>query len=56
VISLPKPTQDAEWGGYSGYFADPDGYSWEVASNPFFPLAADGSVQLPESSVWDDPQ
>ena len=35
------------WGGYSGYFADPDGHLWEVAHNPFFPLAADGRVQLP---------
>jgi hypothetical protein len=31
-----KPAQDAEWGGYSGYFADPDGYLREVAWNPFF--------------------
>lgn len=43
-----KPAQVPEWGGYSGYFADPDGYPWEVAWNPGFPLAADGSVQLPE--------
>ena len=31
------PVQDArqrEWGGYSGYFADPDGYRWEIAVNP----------------------
>ena len=31
-----KPAQDTSWGGYSGYFADPDGYLWEVAWNPFF--------------------
>jgi catechol 2,3-dioxygenase-like lactoylglutathione lyase family enzyme len=31
-----KPAQEAEWGGYSGYFADPDGYLWEVAWNPYF--------------------
>jgi catechol 2,3-dioxygenase-like lactoylglutathione lyase family enzyme len=31
-----KPAQDADWGGYSGYFADPDGYLWEVAWNPHF--------------------
>lgn len=31
-----KPAQDASWGGYSGYFADPDGYLWEVAWNPYF--------------------
>ena len=46
--SLLKPAQEAEWGGYSGYFADPDGYPWEVAWNPGFPLGEDGTVQLPE--------
>ena len=46
--SILKPAQVPEWGGYSGYFADPDGYPWEVAWNPGFPLAVDGSVQLPE--------
>ena len=33
-----KQPQDAFWGGYSGYFADPDGHPWEVAWNPQFPL------------------
>jgi uncharacterized protein len=46
--TLLKPAERAEWGGYSGYFADPDGYPWEVAWNPYFPLGADGRVQLPE--------
>ena len=45
--TLRKPAQKVFWGGYSGYFADPDGHLWEVAHNPFFPLAADGRVQLP---------
>ena len=36
--SLLKPAGDMFWGGYSGYFADPDGHPWEVAWNPFFPL------------------
>jgi len=31
---LVKPAQDAFWGGYTGYFADPDGHLWEVAWNP----------------------
>ena len=31
-----KPPQKVIWGGYSGYFADPDGFLWEVAYNPFF--------------------
>jgi len=35
------------WGGYSGYFADPDGHVWELAMNPFWPLAEDGSLTLP---------
>ncbi len=33
---LVKPAQDAFWGGYSGYFSDPEGYLWEVAWNPYF--------------------
>jgi len=44
--TLIKPAAKAEWGGYSGYFADPDGYPWEVAWNPFFELE-DGQLQLP---------
>lgn len=43
-----KPPQKVFWGGYSGYYADPDGHVWEVAMNPFWPLAADGSLTLPE--------
>jgi uncharacterized protein len=35
---LVKPGQDVFWGGYSGYFADPDDFLWEVAWNPFFDL------------------
>jgi hypothetical protein len=36
------------WGGYDGYFADPDGHVWEVAFNPFWELDEDGRVKLPE--------
>ncbi|MGA7159051.1 MAG: VOC family protein [Acidobacteriaceae bacterium] len=42
-----KPAQEAFWGGYSGYFSDPDGFLWEVAWNPSFHIAQDGSIQLP---------
>ena len=42
-----KPAQDVFWGGYSGYFTDPDGHLWEVAWNPFFPIAEDGTISLP---------
>ena len=34
------------WGGYSGVFVDPDGHPWEVAHNPWWTLAEDGSVRL----------
>ena len=44
-----KPPEKVFWGGYSGYWADPDGHVWEVAMNPFWPLAADGSLTLPEA-------
>ena len=33
--TLVKPPQKVFWGGYSGYFADPDGHLWELAHNPF---------------------
>jgi len=33
--TLIKPAQKSDWGGYHGYFADPDGHLWEVAHNPF---------------------
>ncbi len=44
--ALKKP-EKVFWGGYSGYWADPDGHVWELAMNPFWPLAADGSLTLP---------
>jgi len=37
------------WGGYSGYWADLDGHVWELAMNPFWPLAKDGSLTLPDA-------
>jgi predicted lactoylglutathione lyase len=45
--TVTRPAARAEWGGYSGAFADPDGYVWEVAHNPDWTLANDGSVRLP---------
>lgn len=45
--TLMKPAQKVFWGGYSGYFRDPDGHLWEVAHNPFFPLDETGRIQLP---------
>jgi catechol 2,3-dioxygenase-like lactoylglutathione lyase family enzyme len=46
---LAKKPHDTVWGGYSGYFADPDGHLWEVAWNPFFPLDERGNLSLPDS-------
>jgi uncharacterized protein len=43
-----KPAQEAFWGGYSGYFSDPDGFPWEVAWNPSFSVAEDGTVHIPD--------
>jgi uncharacterized protein len=45
ILKLARPTS---WGGYAGYFADPDGHWWEVAWNPHFTLNADGSLELPD--------
>jgi catechol 2,3-dioxygenase-like lactoylglutathione lyase family enzyme len=41
-----KPAERAEWGGYSGYFADPDGHPWEVAHNPTFPIDQAGRITI----------
>ena len=46
--TLLRPGTETEWGGYNGYFADPDGFPWEVAWNPGFPLQPDGTIRLPE--------
>jgi catechol 2,3-dioxygenase-like lactoylglutathione lyase family enzyme len=45
--TVVKPAREAFWGGYSGYFSDPDGFLWEVAWNPHFPIAEDGRIQIP---------
>ena len=43
--TIVKPAQKVFWGGYSGYFADPDGHLWEVAHNPFSSLGPNGEFQ-----------
>jgi predicted lactoylglutathione lyase len=45
--TVTSPPRATDWGGYSGYFADPDGHVWEVAYNPSFPLGSDGRLELP---------
>ena len=45
-VSILRPASTAFWGGRTGYFADPDGFVWEVAHNPFGGLDADGNFRL----------
>lgn len=45
--TIVKPAQKVFWGGYSGYFSDPDGHLWEVAHNPFAELDENGYMKLP---------
>ncbi len=45
---LIRAAEKAPWGGFRGYFADPDGFLWEVCYNPYFPLDEQGFVQLPK--------
>jgi predicted lactoylglutathione lyase len=46
--TMVRRPQKVFWGGYTGYFADPDGHLWEVAHNPAFPFAEDGRLLLPD--------
>ena len=45
-VKILKEPQKVSWGGYSSYFADPDGNCWEVAYNPFFPFDENGNLKL----------
>ncbi len=44
--TLLKPAEKVFWGGYSGYFADPDGHVWEVALNPAWTINDDGTLTI----------
>ena len=46
--TITRPAGDTFYGGYAGYFTDPDGHTWEVAHHPGFALADDGSLTLPD--------
>lgn len=50
-VKITKPPHKAFWGGYSGYFADPEGNAWEVAFNPYWTFDEAGRVQLPAPEV-----
>jgi catechol 2,3-dioxygenase-like lactoylglutathione lyase family enzyme len=45
-----KPPQEAFWGGYSSYIADPDGHLWEFAFNPYFVFDEHGNLALPDET------
>jgi catechol 2,3-dioxygenase-like lactoylglutathione lyase family enzyme len=45
--TLVKPVTHVDWGGLSAYFADPDGFLWEIAWNPSFPIDAEGRLHIP---------
>lgn len=45
---ITKRAGTTSYGGYAGYFTDPDGHAWEIAHNPGFALGEDGSLQLPD--------
>lgn len=45
-VTIDKWPEAAPWGGYSGYFSDPDGHKWEVAFNPFWTICSDGRISL----------
>lgn len=45
--TLVRPADKVFWGGFRGYFADPDGFLWEICFNPFIALDADGFIKLP---------
>ncbi len=44
--TIVKEPEEVFWGGYSGYFSDPDGHSWEVAYNPHWTIQKDGRVSM----------
>ena len=49
--TITRPAAPTFYGGYAGYFRDPDGHSWEIAHNPGFTLNDDGSLTLPDFSA-----
>ncbi|MET8198964.1 VOC family protein [Micromonospora taraxaci] len=49
--TVTKPARETFYGGYAGYFTDLDGHVWEIAWNPGFALADDGTLTVPDFSA-----
>ncbi|MGC9669928.1 VOC family protein [Planosporangium sp. 12N6] len=45
---ITRPAAETSYGGYAGWFTDPDGHVWEIAHNPGFPLDRDGAITVPD--------
>jgi catechol 2,3-dioxygenase-like lactoylglutathione lyase family enzyme len=48
--NIVKEPEKVFWGGYSGYFADPDGHKWEIAFNPYWTILEDGRISMQPSA------
>ena len=48
--TVTRPPSETFYGGYAGVFTDPDGHAWEIAYNPSFALAEDGTLTIPDFS------
>lgn len=46
--TVTRPVAETFYGGYAGVFTDLDGHAWEIAHNPGFAIAADGSITIPD--------
>lgn len=49
--TVTRAPAETFYGGYAGVFTDPDGHAWEIAHNPGFSLAADGTLTIPDFSA-----
>jgi catechol 2,3-dioxygenase-like lactoylglutathione lyase family enzyme len=48
---ITQPARETSYAGYAGFFRDPDGHVWEIAHNPGFAIAPDGSITIPDFGV-----
>ena len=46
--AITQAARETFYGGYAGFFTDPDGHVWEIAHNPGFPLDEDGAITIPD--------